>query len=520
MLIKRQRMSGFGLLILGGMGGLMLSAGLGMGRPAIGEATTAAAAAAPLETAAGAVRLAPMGLPSFADLAEAVLPAVVRIDAATIERADARRRPGSQGQGQDPFEFFFGPRRRGQPAPDGEEGSPRTPEEYRSDSGGSGFLISADGLVVTNNHVIDGATKVQVRIGDRDYPAVVKGFDAATDLALLKVEAGRRLPFLDLGDSDRLRVGDWVMAAGSPLMLDQTVTTGVVSAKNRQIGLNDRSFESYIQTDAAINRGNSGGPLVNLAGQVVGIATAMNWGAENIGFAVPINTLKSILSQLRDSGRVRRGYLGINVAALSSDRAEAFGLASAHGVLVENVDPDTPAAKAGVRHGDVILSVDGRELAETRDLIDYVSGKGPGARVQLLVVRDGARRSLDVTLGERPGGDQAADEADEPEDDAGVEWMGLEVQDLTTSVRRNHNIDDAVRGVWVADVKASSPLFEENIRPGDVITEVNGAAVSDAAAFQAAVRGAKTGTLLRLYILRPNPQGGRGVSFFAIVRVP
>jgi serine protease Do len=491
----------------------MMSAGLGLGRPAVGESAAGAMAAA-----AGPVRVSqPLMLPSFADLADAVLPAVVRIDAATIEKAAERgRRRGGGGEQGDPFEFFFGnPRQRPQRPGQGEE-----PDEYRSDSGGSGFLISADGLVVTNNHVIDGATKVQVRIGDRDYQAQVKGFDTATDLALLKVDAGHPLPFLRLGDSDRLRVGDWVLAAGSPLMLDQTVTTGVVSAKNRQIGLNDRSFESYIQTDAAINRGNSGGPLVNLDGDVVGIATAMNWGAENIGFAVPINTLKSILDQLRESGRVRRGYLGINVANLSADRAEAFGLASANGVLVENVDPDTPAAKAGLKHGDVILEADGRPLKETRDLIDYVSSRGPDAVVKLVVTRDGKRQTLDVKLGERPRGDQQAAGERRDEEESGVEWMGLEVQDLTDAIRRSHGIADSQRGVWIVDVKASSPLYEENLRPGDIITEVNGRAVDSAESFESAVRGAKSGALLRLYVWRANPQGGRGVSFFAIVRVP
>lgn len=516
--MQRERVSGVGLLVLGAMVGLMMSAGLGLGRPAAGEGRSSSSPA----PAAQAVHLPQaIVLPGFADLAEAVLPAVVRIDAATIEKSEGRGRRG--GQQGDPFEFFFGPRQRPQrpDRPDAEDAPPeQEPQEYRSDSGGSGFLISSDGLVVTNNHVIDGATKVQVRIGDRDYLAQVKGFDAATDLALLKVDAGHPLPFLELGDSDRLRVGDWVLAAGSPLMLDQTVTTGVVSAKNRQIGLNERSFENYIQTDAAINRGNSGGPLVNLAGQVVGIATAMNWGAENIGFAVPVNTLRSILDQLRDSGRVRRGYLGINVANLSSDRAEAFGLESSAGVLVENVDPDTPARKAGVRHGDVILEVDGRPLRETRDLIDYVSSRGPDAVVKLLVVRDGKRQTIGVTLGERPGAEQQAGLAPGTDRESGVEWMGLEVQDLSANNRRSHGIADAVQGVWVVDVKASSPLYEENVRPGDVLTEVNGTPVASAADFENAVRGAKSGALLRLYVLRPDPQGGRGVNFFAIVRVP
>ncbi len=206
-------------------------------------------------------------------------------------------------------------------------------------------MVSADGYVVTNNHVIDGASKIRVRLNERIYDAELKGADPATDLAVLKIDPkGATLSYLPLGDSDRLRVGDYVMAIGNPLLLDHTVTVGVVSAKGRSIGLSqDASFENFIQTDAAINRGNSGGPLVNLRGEVIGIATAMNWGAENIGFAVPVNTLKSVLPQLRDKGRVTRGYLGINIQNLDYDRAQAFGLEQAGGALVTRVVDGSPA---------------------------------------------------------------------------------------------------------------------------------------------------------------------------------
>ncbi len=293
-------------------------------------------------------------LPSFADLAEAVDPAVVSIQAATIEKTPAGRRGGG---GTDPFEFFFGPRNRRpgpqqQQPPDGEE---QSPDEFRSDAGGSGFVISSDGLVVTNNHVIEGATSVKVHLGDRDYTAQIKGSDKSTDTALLKIDAGHPLRYLDLGDSDAVRVGDWVMVVGNPLNLDKTVTTGVVSAKGRSIGISDASFENFIQTDAAINFGNSGGPLINMQGQVVGIATAINFGAENIGFAVPINTLKEILPQLREKGKVSRGYLGIGIRNLDYNQAQAWGLPNTDGALVQSVEPDTPAADAGVQHGDVIV---------------------------------------------------------------------------------------------------------------------------------------------------------------------
>jgi serine protease Do len=516
--MKRDRLSAVMLVGIGVVTGLVLSVGFGVRQPAAGVADAApgqepARAEARLGAAAGSA-----GVPSFADLADRVLPAVVSIDAVTIEKAD--RRPG----GQDPFEFFFGPRGRRSPH-DGEQ-DPDEPKgrqrEFRSDSGGSGFVISADGLIVTNNHVVQGATKLNIRLGERTYEAQVRGVDPETDLALIQIDAGRKLPFLLLGDSDALRVGEWVMAVGNPMNLAQTVTVGVVSAKNRQIGLNNTSFENYIQTDAAINRGNSGGPLVNLAGEVVGISTAMNGAAENIGFAVPVSTLHSVLPQLRASGKVSRGYLGIGIVNLDSDSAEAFGVdAGSGGILVQQVTQDTPAANAGVQHGDVILEVDGRPVKLTRDLIDYVSSRGPGATVRLLILRDGRRSSYEVKLSERPAGDAVAgDEGEgEAEPGKGVEWLGMQYQDLTAALRRNHGIADSVEGVWVADVQGSSPLFEEGVRPGDVITEVNGSPVKTASAFEGAVGKARSGSLLRLYIRRFGARGGE-FGTFAIVRVP
>jgi serine protease Do len=485
--------------------GMVLAGGVDLTPPGASAPAPAAAAAA--------VPAALQGLPSFADLADAVVPAVVSIDAVTIERG---QRGGPQGpQGMDPFEFFFGPRRR--QAPPGEPGD--EPEEFRQDSGGSGFVISGDGLIITNNHVIDGATSLRVHLGNRFYPAEVKGTDPATDLALLKISADRPLSFLDLGDSDGLRVGDWVVAIGNPLLLEQTVTVGVVSAKGRQIGINDRSFENFIQTDAAINRGNSGGPLVDLQGRVVGIATAMNWGAENIGFAVPINTLKEILPQLRDKGRVSRGYLGVDIGNLDFETMEAFGLQSSDGALVQGVRPDTPAADAGLRHGDVIVEVDGRPVKETRDLISYVSQKSPGSTVVLDVVRDGKRIESRVKLSERPEGDAAAAETRrEPRRESGIDWLGLQYQDLTPNLRNLHGVPEDVKGVLITDVSASSPLVEEGVREGDVITEVSGQPVTGLQSFEAAVKAARPGAYVRFYVRRYDRRAAG--SFFAIVRAP
>ena len=431
-------------------------------------------------------------LPSFADLAENVSPAVVTIEASSFET--------SAGRGAvDPFEFFFGPRQR-ERAPRDED------EEFRSESGGSGFLVSADGYVVTNNHVIRGAEEVRVRIGNEVYDAELKGSDAATDLALLKIDVEEEFPYLLLGDSDELRPGDWVMAIGSPLDLANTVTVGVVSAKGRRIGISQEtsSFESFIQTDAAINFGNSGGPLVSLSGHVVGINTAINWGSENIGFAVPVNVLRQVLPQLRDEGRVRRGYLGVSVSDLTPRAAEAFGLDSTDGAMVNQVQPDQPAEKAGVEHGDVILMVDGEVVTNTRELIDYVSNQDPEGTVELEILRNGKRITKSVDLAERPSAAGTEPESEEP-DEGGIEWLGLRYQNITPGLRSTHGLPEDAVGVWIIDVSPRSPLYDEGVRAGEVIsviTEVNGRDVENVAEFEDVVREAEAGSRLRIYIRR------------------
>ena len=434
------------------------------------------------------------GLPSFADLADRVSPAVVSIAATTFER-----RAG--GGRVDPFEFFFGPRGRGREQEPEEEER----DEFRSDSGGSGFIVSADGYVVTNNHVIDDAEAVQVVIDGRNFEAEVKGTDAATDLALLKIDA-RDLPVLPLGDSEALRVGDWVMAIGSPQALTNSVTVGVVSAKQRRINISDAtsSFENFIQTDAAINFGNSGGPLVNLRGEVVGINTAISFGSENIGFAVPVNVLKQVLSQLRDEGRVRRGYLGIGVNEITPEAADAFGLESTDGALVMNVQPDLPADKAGLRNGDIIIGADGRKITSTRDLIDYVSNQGPDATVELEILRGDDRQKLDVQLAERPvDGEEPAGEDSDAE--PGIEWLGIRYQDLTPGLRSMHGLPDDAEGVWITELSPRSPLYDEGLRAGQVIniiTEVNGQSVDGVDEFERIAGEAASGSRLRIYVKR------------------
>ncbi len=470
---------------------------------------SAPAESAPMQAPAGDTSppaTAPSGLPSFADLADRVSPAVVSIAATTFERR-------SGGGRVDPFEFFFGPRRRDR------ERDPQEDREFRADSGGSGFIVSSDGYVVTNNHVIDDAEAVHVVIDGRNFDAEIKGTDPATDLALLKIE-GENLPVLALGDSNSLRVGDWVMAIGSPQALTNSVTVGVVSAKERRINISEAtsSFENFIQTDAAINFGNSGGPLVNLQGEVVGINTAISFGSENIGFAVPVNTLKQVLSQLRDEGRVRRGYLGIGVNELTPEAADAFGLDSTDGALVMNVQSGLPAEKAGLRQGDIIVGVDGRPIKTTRELIDYVSAKGPKTKVDLEILRDGGRETLQVELAERPIEGQEPD-SEEAEAESGMEWLGIRYQDLTPGLRSMHGLPENLEGVWITELSPRSPLYDEGLRAGqviNVITEVNGETVDSVDSFERIVGAAASGSRLRIYVQR----FGRGQALAPVFVFP
>jgi serine protease Do len=449
-----------------------------------------------------------VAVPSFADIAEEVMPSVVSITSTDIVKGSARRNPfGGDG---DPFEFFFGPRRN-QPR-GGDE------EEHKEVQGGTGFVISDDGYVVTNNHVVENATRVDVRLQKVTYSAKIVGRDTATDLALLKIDAHKKLTAVPLGDSDRVRVGEWVMAIGDPLTFDKTVTVGVVSAKERS-GLTadaaTRSFENFIQTDAAINFGNSGGPLINVNGEVIGINTAMFRPAQNIGFAVPINTLKQVLPQLRDKGKVTRGYLGINIRNVDPDVAAAFKLKATDGAFVESVLPGEPADKAGIKPGDTVVRVDNLTVKETRDLIGYVSAKSPGTKVKLTIIRDGKEMPVTVSLAERGGDTSADNDRDTRNSDDSRGKIGISVQPLTPDVRRMAGIESGTDGLFVAHVKEVSPAADAGLREGDIITSVNGRPVTSTEEFGRLVKNAAKGDYLRLYVMRPQAK----VSFFALVKI-
>ncbi|MCD4750319.1 MAG: Do family serine endopeptidase [Thermoanaerobaculales bacterium] len=432
--------------------------------------------------------------PDFVALADRVIPSVV-----SVRVTEYRSRSERGSMPQDRFHFFFGP------GPNHEEDQPQA---RRSE--GSGFFITEGGELLTNNHVIEDADTIKVELVDgSSYPAEVVGTDPATDLALLRVKDGeRKFPFLPIGDSDALRVGEWVMAVGNPMDMDHTITVGVVSAKGRALGLSDRSFENYIQTDAAINFGNSGGPLVNLRGEVIGINSAINARAQNLGFAVPVKTAAKILVQLREHGRVVRGYLGVSIDNIDQKAQGAFGLDSRMGALVISVTPKSPAERAGMNHGDVIIKVDGVAIENTRTLIDTISADPPGTEVDLEVIRDGKKSRIKVTLGERDG--QSAQGEDASQDEDGVDFVservGLSVTTLDSRTRQMYRIEGAVEGLLITRVRADSPAGEEGLTRGDLILEANGRPVKRPEDLLAEVEKIGEKGFLKLYVQRPRAQ--------------
>ena len=362
------------------------------------------------------------------------------------------------------FERFFGPQFR---HPRGEEQPPR---EFKQRGAGSGFIISKEGHILTNNHVVGEADTITVRLADeREFKAEVIGVDPQSDVALIKID-GKNLPVLPLGDSDKLEVGEWVIAIGSPFELNQTVTVGVVSAKGRnRMGISD--YENFIQTDAAINPGNSGGPLLNIHGEVVGMNTAIfsrSGGYMGIGFAIPINMAQNIQEQLLKHGKVTRGWLGVVIQDVTDELAKSFGLENTRGVLVSEVSDESPAGKAGLRQGDVIIKLNGTETKDVTALRNKVAMILPGTEVSIEFVRDGKTKKLTVTIGEQPENFGKAGFTG----DGSLQKMGLTLQDLTPELARQFNYDED-QGVLIADVEPESPADMAGLKAGQLIEEVN-----------------------------------------------
>jgi len=420
--------------------------------------------------------------PDFVELAKQLKPTVVNIGTEKkpkLQRRQQQRPYGNSPFGNDPFQDFF------------DRFFEEQIPQQRQRSLGSGFIISQDGYILTNNHVVDGADEIKVKFENgRELKGEVKGSDAKLDIALIKVTSDEKLPVASLGDSDELQVGEWVMAVGNQFGLSETVTAGIVSAKGRVIG--SGPYDDFIQTDASINPGNSGGPLFNSKGEVVGINSAIIAGGQGIGFAIPVNMAKSIITQLRESGKVTRGWIGVSIQPVTKDLADSFGLAGEKGALVSEVLSESPAEKGGVKTGDIIVSFDGKEIREMNDLPRMVAVTPAGKSVNVRLIRDGKEDNLTLVVEKMKDGEEvvSADTQDK---------LGLTVKDLTKELAASLNLKDT-SGVVVTDVRMDSLAMSVGIQRGDVIKEINGRKISKSEEYEKALAGLKKDKVLRLLI--------------------
>ena len=446
--------------------------------PAI-SAPAASHVSGPLTHAAAPAVAAPV---SFADIAERANPAVVNIDALSHGSPSE----SSESSLRDRPDFF--------PRP-----FERDPERLKRGTG-AGFLIDADGYILTTEHVIENADRLTVRLTDgRSLRARTIGVDPDTDVALIKVDDQKPLPFVTLGDSDRVRVGEWVVAIGNPLAYEHTVTVGVVSFIGRKIF--NSSLDRYIQTDAAINFGNSGGPLIDAHGTVVGINAAISSRAANIGFAVPINQARAILPQLR-AGRVSRGYIGIGLRDVDPALQRSLRLASARGALVQDVSTGSPAARAGLRVYDVITGVDGMAVAGNDELIQMIAARRPGTAATLQVMRDNRPLSLIVKLAQRPRADRNDDTPADPAPPTRP-TLGLLVREIDADFAARVKLPSTMRGVIVSSVEPMSPAFDAQIQQGHIVLEINRQPVRSVREYQRIVDGAAPGDVLTFFVYQP-----------------
>ncbi|MEQ9330782.1 DegQ family serine endoprotease [Thalassobaculum sp.] len=427
----------------------------------------------------------------YADLVEKVAPSVVTVFTTQPQPAgEAGASPFGPGS---PFEDFA--RRFGIPVP--QQGPQQRPGPAHGL--GSGFVIDPTGYVVTNNHVVEGATEVKIKLGDQqEYAATVVGTDRETDLALLKVDAGKDLPAAVFGNSESLRVGDPVIAVGNPFGLGGTVTSGIVSARGRAI--DDGPYVDFIQTDAAINRGNSGGPLFNMDGQVVGVNSAIlspNGGSVGVGFAIPSDTVRTVIAQLRESGRVERGWLGVSVQPVTPEIADAIGLADNRGALVAQVMPDGPA-EGRLQSGDVIRSVDGKPVESMRELPKLIAASRIGEPARIGIVRDGKSMDVAVDIGRREQKTASAADHLRPERTAALGRLGVTVAPVTDEVRSSLGLEDSVEGAVVTSLKPDGAAAKAGLVAGDVIEKIDGRAVKAPSDLEAAVRDAPAPSVLVL----------------------
>jgi serine protease Do len=426
-------------------------------------------------------------VPSFVALAKALQDTVVNVQ---VKGKAPEARPNRRGE-TPPFPFGPGPF--GGPGSPGGPRGPRTPIPRQGL--GSGFIVSEDGFIVTNNHVVEDADEIEVTLHDeREFKAKVIGRDPKTDIALIKIEVpNAKLSPVKLGDSDKLEVGEWVLAIGNPFGLDHSVTAGIISAKGRVIGAGP--YDEFLQTDASINPGNSGGPLVNMAGEVVGISTAIVAQGQGVGFAIPINVAKALLPQLREKGSVSRGWLGIVIQRLTPELAKGFNIAEDKGALVADVMKGSPAEKGGLRRGDVVVQFNGQEVREVTDLTRRVAGAPIGSEAKITVIRDGKRVTIPIQLGEMPG--EPLQAKAEPK----AKPLGMGLQDLTPELARQLDIEEQA-GVVVTEVDDDSPAARAGIQEGDVIQEVNRQKVASVKDLESALSGAGAGGTVLVLVKR------------------
>jgi serine protease Do len=444
----------------------------------------------PMATAAknAPVRMVPQ---NFSALAETVSPAVVHIRVVKIVKSEGpafgpfNRNPfGDNEQFRDFFSHRFGPQRR---------------PEFKQPGLGSGFIIDKAGYIVTNNHVVDGADSIKVILKDEtEYNAEVIGRDPVTDIALIKIEAKHDLPSVPLGSSDNLKVGEWVTAIGSPFGLQYTVTAGIVSAKGRVIG--SGPYDDFIQTDASINPGNSGGPLINMQGQVVGINTMIIAGGQGIGFAIPIDLAKSIVTQLKTNGQVTRGWLGITIQDLKGQLAEYYGVSGKTGVLVASVVPGDPADQAGIQPKDIITEINGEKVTSSRDLTKLAANLGVGDTAKVTILRNGKSKTLEIQIGKRPMTMASASESRQKEKQG---QYGFKVADLTPEMARRFKIEET-SGVIVVGVVANSQADTAGVQQGDLIIEINHKDIGSVKDFKALIDQPNKADGINLLVKRLN----------------
>lgn len=453
---------------------------------------------------------------TFIKIAKIADAGVVNIGTTTTVKQ--RRSPfgfgGPQGQGSpfedffgdDVFKFFFG-------GPGGGDGRGQQPREFKQQSLGSGFIIHESGLIVTNNHVVDKADEIKVTLAgsENEYIAKIIGADPKTDVALIKIEPKETLHPLVLGDSDQLQVGEIVIAIGNPFGLSHTVTQGIVSAKERTIGFGP--YDNFIQTDASINPGNSGGPLLNLNAEVIGINAAIEAQGQGIGFAIPVNLAKNIVTQLKETGSVTRGWLGVWIQKVDPELAKSFGLKNAKGALVSKVQKDSPADKAGIRPGDVITKVNNKEIGDSKELPIYVAGLPVGKEIQVEFVRNKKTQSAKLKIGKLQDADGKEDGGKKtpvvPDEITEMDQLGLKVSNITADDREKLKLGKDVQGVLIEEIQHQGPADQKGLQSGDIILELNHEKINEVGTYRKLTKNLKKGDSVMMLVMQ-----GEGSSLF------